>query len=300
VVGIKVVMGEKTKYFKAKQGVILATGGFGHNLEMVAEFAPHLVDIIPIMPASHRGDGLKMAMAIGAATRDIGSAVTPSWPICSEKHVGALWAIFKGGILVNKDGKRFHDESSYVVCRMDYSPLTGIAMKQPGGVYWIVYDEKIRADVGKDWEYHLTHYIARCKEYKADKVEELAKAAGIDPQGLKETVEKYNNDIETVGYDAAFGREYLLKPWYPVVKIKNPPYYAIKCKTSTDSLKGGLKINARAQVVDQFGEVIPGLYAAGEVTGGLHPKAYLLGVMTTSSMTFGIIAGRNAIQHERQ
>jgi fumarate reductase flavoprotein subunit len=291
IIGVKVIVNGETKNFKAKKAVILATGGFGRNPEMVAEYTPHMLNAVPIMPAGHRGDGLKMGMAVGAATKDISVSVTPSWPVCVQTHVGAIWAVFHGGILVNKDGKRFHDEScmeSY------YGPLTGIAMKQPGGIYWVVYDEKIRTEVGKDCENHLKHYIARCREYKATSMEELAKSAGIDPQGLKETVNKYNSDIDAVGYDTLYGRRSQFGPYRPVEKIVTP-FYAIKCVTSTTSLKGGLKINDRTQVLNQFGEVIPALYAAGEVSAGLHTKTYLLGVMTTSAMTLGIIAARNAI-----
>jgi len=296
VVGVKVEVDGKTKYFRARRAVILTTGGFGRNRELVAEYAPHMINCIPKMPGSHRGDGHIMAMELGAATKDMGIAVAPSWPICIETHSCAVWLVFYGAILVNKFGKRFHDESCF---EGYYGPLTGVAMKQPDGVYWVVYDRKIRETVGKEWKPLLEKHVSKCREYRNETVEGLAKAAGIDPQGLKETVEKYNKDIDTVGYDTVFGRRYQFGPYRPVVKIDTQPLYAIKCVTSTTSMKGGIRINAKAQVLNWFNEPIPGLYAAGEVTGGLQgSKTYLLGTMTTYSMTFGLIAGRNAAKEQ--
>ena len=296
VLGLKVSVKEETKNFKAKRAVILATGGFGRNREMIAEYAPEMVDAIPKMPVGHLGDGLKMGLAVGAATKDIGIAVAPSWPICIETHSNAIWVIFWGAIMISVDGKRFHDESC---SEAFYGPMTGAAMSQPGGVYWVVYNEKIKANVGKVEETtqinqeHIKD-IEKCKQYKANTIEELAKSAGVDAKSLRETIDKYNSDVGSVGYDTVFGRKFQFGPWRPLVKIDSPPFYAIKCVTSTTSMKGGLKIDGKCQVLNQFEEVIPGLYAAGEVTGGLHTKSYLLGVMSSGSMTQGIIAGRNA------
>ncbi len=301
VIGVKVNVKDEIKNFKANRAVIITTGGFGRNREMIAEYDPIMVNAIPKMPAGHLGDGLKMGLDVGAATKDIGIAVAPSWPVCVETHSEAIWLLDYGAIFVNVDGKRYHDESS---SEAFYGPMTGAGMKQPGGVYWIIYNENIKNQVGtidligkegkteRNWE--QVDSIEKCKQYKADTIEEMAKSAGIDPKGLKETVDKYNSDIDSVGYDTVFGRKFQFGQMRSMVKIDPPPFYAIKCVTSTTSMKGGLKINGRAQVINQYDEVIPGLYAAGEVTGGLHTKTYLLGIMTSSSMAFGIIAGRNA------
>ncbi len=139
--------------------------------------------------------------------------------------------------------------------------------------------------------------LERCKQMKGDTAEELAKTAGIDAKGLKQTIEKYNSDIDKTGYDTVFGRKFQKGAIpTPIIKLDSGPYYAVRCVTSTTSMKGGLKINGRCQVVNPFGEVIPGLYAAGEVTGGLHSKTYLLGVMSAGSFTQGIIAAKYAIK----
>ena len=290
VLGLKVKVGEETKNFKAKRAVILATGGFGRNREMIVEYAPEMVNCIPKMPPSHLGDGLKMGLAMGAATKDIGIAVAPSWPVCIETHQNALRALNFGGIMVNVNGKRFHAESSL---EGFYGPMTGVAMAQPGGVYWIVFNDRIKEEI-RNTEEQLLNSVEKCKQYKANTIEELAKSAGIDAKGLREIMDKYNSDIDSAGYDTVFGRKFQFGLDRPLLKIDTPTFYSIKCVTSTTSMKGGLKINARAQVANHYDEVIPGLYAAGEVAGGLYTKMYLLGVMTSGSMAFGVIAGRNA------
>ena len=291
VIGLRVSLKEETKNFKAKRAVILATGGFGRNRQMIAEYCPEMVDGTPMMPPSHLGDGLKMALAVGAATKDIGIAVAPAWPICIERHQNVIAATRWGGIMVNVDGKRFHDES----CSEGfYGPMTGAGMRQPGGVYWIVYNGRISENVRENEDEGHVAAVDKSKKYEADTIEGLAKSAGIDAKGLKETIDKYNGDIDSEGYDTVLGRKFQWGSTRPLVKIETFPFYAVKCVTAITSMKGGLKINACGQVLNQYDEVIPGLYAAGEVTGGLNTKMYLLGVMSSGSMTFGIIAGKNA------
>jgi fumarate reductase flavoprotein subunit len=162
-------------------------------------------------------------------------------------------------------------------------------MRQPGGAYWIVFDDKIRKNIrpGK---------LGKAKPYEANTIEEIAISAGINPKGLRETIEKYNNDIKTVGYDTLFDRRTIHGIDGTPVTVDTPPFFAVRCTPSTSSFKGGLKINTRCQVMDQYDEVIPSLYAAGELTGGLwaHDGTYLPGTMVSAAMTFGRIAGKNA------
>jgi len=295
ILGLVVDVENGEKYFKAKKAVILATGGFGRNPEMVAEYAPEMVKCIPMMPPSHIGDGLKMGLDAGAATKDIGKAVAPAWPICIETHQNNVWAINWGGILVNVHGERFHDESQ---AEGFYGPMTGVGMKQPGGVYWAVFNEQIINDIRAANPIKVRS-VEKSKKYQADTIEELASSAGIDVEGLKKTVTKYDSDVESKKYDTVFGRKYQCGVARPLIKITNPPLYAVKCVTATTSMKGGLKINGKCQVLTNYGEVIPGLYAAGEVSGGLHTRTYLLAIMTSSALTLGIIAGQSVVNLEK-
>ena len=291
VIGVKVQVDDSLKNFKAKRGIVIASGGFGHNTEIIGEYAPEMVNCLPMMPPSHLGDGLKMAMALGAATKDMGIAVAPAWPICVETHRNVMAIPRWGGIAVNVNGKRFHEES----CSEGfYGPLTGAGLKQPGNVYWMVYDENIMNNFYKNEDKGHTADMDKAKKNKADTLEELAKISGVDVKGFIETVNKYNADIEKGGYDTAFGRKHQWGVLRPLVKIDKPPFYSVKCRTALTSMKGGLKINGNCQVLNQYGEVIPSLYAGGEVAGGLHTKTYLLGVMTAAALTQGVISGRNA------
>jgi len=288
VVGLTVRAKNKVCNFKAKKAVILATGGFGRNRAMVQEYGPVFINCVPLMAAGHLGDGLKMALAEGAATKDIGSAVRSSYPVDAEKKTGnLLFPVVSGGIFVNVNGNRFADEGMRTTF---YGQVSEVGMRQPGGgVYWAVYDSKIRKGVP-------SNQLEKVNEHKGDTVEEIAKNAGIDPEGLKETIDRYNSDIESFGYDTQFDRKTLVGVKGTPVTIDTPPFYAIKGVSTTTSLKGGLKVNTRCQVVNQYDAVIPSLYAAGEVTGGLWGSAgaYLMGSMVSTSMTFGLIAGRNA------
>jgi len=135
---------------------------------------------------------------------------------------------------------------------------------------------------------------------EAPTIEELAKKMGINPAGLKATVEKYNKDLDTLGYDSEFDRRTQEGCEGKPIKLDTPPYCGYKCRGSTSSFKGGLKINNKMQVINQYGEVIPCLYAAGEIAGGLwgNNSTYLPGTMVAAAMTFGKIAGKNAVKEK--
>ena len=298
VIGLTVEVGGEMKNFKANRAVILTSGGFGRNKEMIANYSPEMVNCIPKMPVGHMGDGLKMGLDAGAATKDMGIAVAGSWPVCVETHSECIWALDWGGVMVNVHGKRFHDESS---SEGFYGRMTEAAMRQPGNVYWVLFNEEIMNNIGTcavegEISRNMEHVrdIEKCKRIFADTLDELAEKAGIDAAGLKESIEKYNSDVDNSGYDTVCGRKHQMGEARPLVKI-TPPYIAIKCVTCTTSMKGGLKINGKGQVLNNYDEVIPGLYAAGEVAGGLHTKTYLLGIMSSAAFSQGIIAGRSAV-----
>lgn len=290
IIGVKAKHEGKDRYFRAKKGVILANGGFIRNKEMIAEYGPSYLECVPAAPVTHRGDGLKMALDVGGATAGIGVAVCPSISACIETGHTTIMPN-QGSISVNKDGKRWCDE----MCTEwgTYSPMFREIVRQDphGGLHFNVYDSYIRAEASPE-------VYRQIKEFRSPTIEKLAAAAGINPEGLVATIKKYNSDIDKYGYDKKFGR----REWgglhgkEPPPKIEKPPFYAMKCKVSLSSLKGGVKINTRAQVVDNFNEPIPGLYAAGEVAGGFCGKsdAYYAGIMTLQAFVFGRIAGENA------
>jgi len=290
VLGVRVKVKDKEQSFKARKAVILTTGGFGRNPELVKEFGPYFSEWLPTMCHGHLGDGLIMAMEQGAATREISHAVSGSFGVDVESKSGIMDFVgFAGGLFVNINGKRFADES----CRLKfYGLVTEEGMKQPEHVWFALVDDKI-------WKTTFRHQMMhKAKPVQADTLEGLAKAMGIDPAGLRATVDKYNHDLDTLGYDPEFDRRTQEGVDGKPIRIDTPPFYGYKCTGATSSFKGGLKVNPKAQVVNQYGEVIPGLYAAGEITGGLwgYGATYLPCTMVTAALTFGRIAAQNAIR----
>ncbi|MFK5952057.1 MAG: FAD-binding protein [Desulfobacterium sp.] len=286
VVGIAVQVKNKLKYFKARKGILLATGGFGRNKEMISEYGRRFVDCIPLMAPGHKGDGLKMSLDLGAATQDIGNSVVASLAACTTTHSDrGYFAVMAGGIAVNVNGERFYDES----CPKGYyGHLTDAGMDQPGKVFWFIYDSLIR-DV-----WMVAPHVKSWKSFEGNTYEELAENAGLNAENFAACVNRYNEDIESEGSDTVLGRKFLTMAGGELQTLSTPPYYAIKCETSITSFKGGLKLNSRFQVVNVYGEPIRGLYAAGEVAGGLFSKgAYMGGVNWASSMTNGRVAVRN-------
>jgi fumarate reductase flavoprotein subunit len=291
VIGVKVKVKDKEEQnFKAKKAVIIATGGFGRNREMVAEYGPNFLDWLPTMAHGHLGDGLKMALDVGAATKDLGHTVCGSFAVDVESKTGVMDFVgMGGGIYVNINGKRFADESLRVKF---YGLVNEEGMRQPGHIWFAIMDDRMKSTTLR------AHMLHKAKPVQGDTLEELAKKLSIDPVGLKQTVDKYNKDIETLGYDSEFDRRTLEGIEGVPLKIDTPPFYGYKCTGATSSFKGGIKINAKAQVVNHYGEVIPSLYAAGEATGGLwgHDGTYLPNTMVSAGMTFGRIAAENAVK----
>jgi flavocytochrome c len=288
VVGVNILKGKNSLNFKGKKAVILASGGFGNNPKMVEEFKglQYAKRCLPTM-RGHTGEGIRMGMAIGVATSHIGTAAVPSIPmdaITKNPAAITLHHTVCGSILVNQQGKRYVNE-----CLKIFPDIGEASFAQPGEFVYTIYDSAIRDLIELiDW--------TMFKEFKDNTIEGLAKQLGIEPKDLVAGIEEYNDDIDKNGYDTKFGKKMLLGHVNrPPIKIEKPPFYGIKLMQCFTSFKGGLKINPRAQAIDQFGEIVSGLYVAGEGAGGLFGQgSYLCGTMICESLTFGRIAGRNA------
>jgi fumarate reductase flavoprotein subunit len=288
VVGVKAEKDKKALNFKARKAVIIASGGFGNNPKMVTEFKglSYAKRCLPTM-RGHTGEGIRMGMAIGVATSHIGTAAMPSIPMdANTKNPAAitLHHTLCGAIFVNALGQRYVNE-----CLQIFPYLGEASFAQPGDYVFTLYDSTIRENIELiDWSIF--------KEYEADTIQGLAKQLEIDPQALAETIREYNEDIDTNGYDTKFDKRVLQHPPNaPLLKVEKPPFYGIKLMQCFTSYKGGLKINEKAQAIDHYGNVVPGLYAAGEGAGGLFGEGYYLcGTMICMSLTLGHIAGRHA------
>lgn len=277
-----------TQVFHARRGVVIACGGFSRGSDLLKIFAPEQLAGIPYGGMGSTGDGLKMAWKLGAGLADMGhiSATYGSHPDTGMDFHELLTAFYFGAIIVNRGGKRFIDES------LSYKTIGSAALEQPEGLGFQVFDASIRAKSApgvplKDID--MLEGIGHL--FKADTLRELAEVAGIDPDGLENTVETYNETLRTTAEDS-FGRTGLSMGSGSLVSIETPPFYAYPAKALMTSTFGGVSVTPEAQVRGIDGEVIPCLYAVGEVMGGFHGAAYMTGTSLGKGLIFGRIAAR--------
>ncbi len=258
------------------KAVILATGGFGANLEKVVEYKPELAGFMTTNAAGAQGQGIDMAVAIGAGTVDMDQIqIHPT----VEANTAALITEGlrgDGAILVNAEGNRFTDE----VGTRDVVSAAEIA--QTGSYSWLVIDQAM-----VDASSVIQGYIKNGYTVTGETYEELAEAMGVDAAAFTATMEKWNACVEA-GKDEEFGRTSFANP------LNTAPYYAIKVTAGVHHTMGGLTINSNAEVLAGDGTVIKGLYAAGEVTGGVHGANRLGGNAVADFTVFGRIAGEQA------
>lgn len=258
------------------KAVVLATGGFGANLDMVVKYKPELKGFMTTNAPGIQGQGIEMAQAIGAATVDMDQIqIHPT----VEANTAALITEGlrgDGAILINEEGQRFIDE----VGTRDVVSAAEIA--QTGSYSWLVVDQAM-ADASSV----IQGYIKKGYTVTGETYEELGKAMGVDAAAFAETMEKWNGCVEAKN-DPDFGRTSFANP------LNTAPYYAVKVTAGVHHTMGGLKINANTEVLNEKGEVIPGLFAAGEVTGGVHGANRLGGNAVADFTVFGRIAGAAA------
>ena len=258
------------------KAVVLATGGFGANLDMVVKYKPELKGFMTTNAPGIQGQGIEMAQAIGAATVDMDQIqIHPT----VEANTAALITEGlrgDGAVLINEEGKRFIDE----VGTRDVVSAAEIA--QTGSYSWLVVDQAM-ADASSV----IQGYIKKGYTVTGSTYEELGKAMGVDAAAFAETMEKWNGYVEAKN-DPDFGRTSFANP------LNTAPYYAVKVTAGVHHTMGGLKINANTEVLNEKGEVIPGLFAAGEVTGGVHGANRLGGNAVADFTVFGRIAGAAA------
>ena len=261
------------------KSVILATGGFGANLDMVTQYKPELAGFMTTNAAGAQGQGIEMATAIGAGTVDMDQIqIHPT----VEANTAALITEGlrgDGAILVNANGERFIDE----VGTRDVVSAAEIA--QPGSYSWLIVDQAM-ADASSV----IQGYIKKGYTKTGVTYEELAKELDVDPAAFANTMETWNSYVEAKN-DPDFGRTSFANP------LNNGPYYAIKVTAGVHHTMGGVTINSATEVLKEDGTVIPGLFAAGEVTGGVHGANRLGGTAVADFVVFGRIAGESAANY---
>lgn len=261
--------------------VILATGGFGANPDLLKKLMPGQADAIYAGHPGATGDGLVMAMDKGADVVDIDVPwLTPTVQI-DQKLLITSFVISKGGILVNAKAQRFTDEAA------SYEKTSKAVMKTGEPFVYEIYDGNVAEQV-----FRVADYRKQGMVMEAQTLDELAQKAGLDAAALKQTVAEYNAGMEKKS--DKFGRIIFGK------KLEKPPFGVIKVKPGAIMTAGGLKIDKEIRVVKKDGSVIPGLYAAGEATGGYRAYGYIGGDSLTHCAVTGMVAGKNAAAYAKK
>ncbi|HEY4544354.1 MAG TPA: flavocytochrome c [Tissierellaceae bacterium] len=285
VVGVKAESEDKEYTFTANKGVVLATGGFGSNMEMRKENNKDMDEnILSTNSVGSTGDGILMAKEVGADVLDMEHIQT--YPVCDPKTGSLLYfgdsRMFGHAILVNQEGERFVEE-------LERRDVISMAIKeQTDHIAYQLIDTFGYEDsrVGEKHEAEMNYLFNQGLLVKADTLEEAAEYFDIDTETFVNTVNTYNEYVKE-GEDKDFNKRLLTEP------IEKGPFYLMKVKPAVHHTMGGVRINTDAQVLNTNGEVIEGLYASGEVTGGIHGTNRLGSNAIADIIVFGRIAGKN-------
>jgi fumarate reductase flavoprotein subunit len=274
--------------------VVLATGGFSRSPRLLARFAPRLAHAIPGGSPGSEGDGLLMAWNIGADFRDTPfiKGTFGIYPQVDPRECGTgILAVYKGAIAVNARGERFVDESQ------PYKVIGDACLEQPGGTAYQIFDATTMAH--DDPSVDIYSFGERLKNgllASASTLEELAHLIQVPADSLNRTVADYNAAVRGQRTDA-FGRRSLSSGVGTPTAVEAPPFYAHLSGSCVLATYCGLTVDVGTRVLNVFGEPIPGLYAAGEITGGFHGDGYVTGTSLGKASVFGRLAGEAARNH---
>ncbi|MDO6639792.1 flavocytochrome c [Shewanella sp. 5_MG-2023] len=277
------VKGQYSGYYWVKaDAVVMATGGFGRNNERVAEYDPKLKGFISTNQPGATGDGLDVAGNAGAGMTDV--KYIQAHPTLSVKGGVMVTEAVRGNgaILVNKEGKRFVNE---ITTR---DKAAAAILNQTGKVAYLIFDDSVRKSLSK-----IDKYIKLGVVPSADSLEKLGKLEGIDGKALIATIAQYNK-LVAAGKDTDFERANLPRA------LNEGNYYAIEVTPGVHHTMGGVSIDNKAEILTEDNKVIPGLYGAGEVTGGVHGANRLGGNAISDIITFGRLAGEQAAAYSKK
>lgn len=316
IVGVVVEQGDRTIRIKARKGVVIATGGFEWNERLVKTFLRGPMTG-PISVPECEGDGLLMAMEVGASLGNMSNA----WWMTSSRESSAGHRDARaqylpaqserarpGSIMVNARGRRFVNEAlNYNALGYTLHNFDADAYEFPNLPYWLVFDSrfisKYRMFTSQPGE------PAPPWAMSADTLEELAELTGIDQAGLVSTLAQFNANVAKghddefnrgdATYDNFWGDTTLPSPAATLGVIEAPPYYAIKMEAGVNGTCGGPRANENAQVLDWNDEPIPGLYVGSNTMAAVTAGAYGgAGGTIGPGMTFGYLAGRHAAKQK--
>ncbi|PXZ07913.1 flavocytochrome c [Gilliamella apicola] len=286
VVGINATQSDGTKVvIHVNNGVILASGGFGANTKMIQQYNTYWPEIADDIKTTNSpalvGDGIRIGEQVGAEL--VGMGFVQLMPVGDPKSGALLTGLIvppENFVFVNQKGQRFINEC-------ESRDVLSQAFIDNGGLIYMIADEKIRKTAANTSDEIIEREIKEGIIYQANTLEELADKIGIPASALSETIRRYNSYVEQ-GKDIEFNKSALS------LKVEHAPFYATPRKPSVHHTMGGLKIDTYARVINKQGKAIKGLYAAGEVAGGIHAGNRLGGNALIDIFTFGRIAGESA------
>ena len=285
VVGVKAIHSDNTEYtLNANTGVILATGGFSASVELREKYNTKWVYVGEDLPSTNnkamQGDGLVMALELGADVIDIDHY--QFMPLADE--TGDVHGLVgdSQGLFINKEGNRFVNEGA------DRTVIVNSILNQTDKGMFLI-SSKMGCGLDENgynsFGAHIDSLIEKGAVLKADTLEELAKLMGVDEAVFLETVKTHNENVQNE-LDSEFGKTIFREK---SIIEETGPYYASWKKPAIHITKGGILVNTSEQVVNTDGEIISGLYAAGEVTGGRGPSGLL------EAFTTGYNAGKQVL-----
>ena len=295
--------------YTASKAIIVYTGGYSANGKLMAQYVPYGEEYLAGGAPGSDGNGLLLMQKVGGALNEASMSAIPTFPMGLQSKdnpktgsIANTYTWKTGGIVVNQEGKRFCNETE------SNPAVREVALEeQPGAVQYDIFTDKILEDLrAANGAYFYDAYFAEEGQpgahvkVTAGSIGELAEKIGVPAENLAATVEAYNAAVEAGGTDE-FGRLYDgTKTTYnlAVNKIEGDTYYAVPLHALCVMTLGGITANENMQVLDENGTPIPGLYAAGEVVGGIWGKFVSGGTGVMGPIVFGKIAARHAMMSE--
>lgn len=275
ITGVKVNSKKEGAYTIHATAVVDAAGGFGANNAMVSKYVARLKGFATTNHPGAQGEGLVLAEKAGAQLIDMTEIQTHPTVVPGNGEMITEAVRGNGAVLINKDGKRFFNELE------TRDAVSAAILKQKDGVVFLFFDSDMQKSLKA-----TDNYIKQSYTLTGETLDDIAKKMGVDAATLKATMEAYKKGRGS-GKDA-FGRADMARD------LDKGPFYAITVTPAVHHTMGGIKIDTNTQVYNAEGMVIPGLFAAGEVTGGVHGGNRLGGNAQADIVTFGRIAGQQS------
>jgi fumarate reductase flavoprotein subunit len=272
--GVKVLFNQADEKVVTAKAVVVTTGGFGSNMDMITNVRPDLEGYVTTNQIGSTGDGIKMIEALGGTTVDMDQIQVHPTVQQDKSYLIGEAVRGEGSILVNSEGTRFVNELT------TRDKVTEAINALPEKAATLVFDSGVKSRVKAIEQYDKMGFVIQ-----ADTIEALAKEIGVPADKLKATLDTWNSAVKNKN-DAEFGRTTGMDN-----DLSTGPYYAIKIAPGIHYTMGGVKINTNTEVLNKDGAAIPGLYAAGEVTGGLHGQNRIGGNSVAEIIIFGRQAG---------